>query len=87
MLTLKKLEKAGFTVDVIPRIDMKPRDLFEVTLTRKCGAWVSLLANRDLVENRMSILYDNLVHKFHYEIEPVKSIGRGDLRMTSYYDI
>jgi uncharacterized protein (DUF1015 family) len=83
MITLEKLEKAGFTVNIVPRIDMKPRKMFEVTLSRD-GKWVSLIANEDAVENRKSILYDHLVNRYHWEISHIKDIGRGDLRMTNF---
>lgn len=84
-MTKEEIEKAGFQIEVVPRIDMKPRELFEVRLSNEKGH-VTLICNQDALTNRISILYENLVYRFHIEIAEIAAFGRGDMKCTSFYD-
>ena len=65
-------------------MDMRPRRIVEVRLS-KDDEYVSLLCTDEALENRLEMIYDTLMVRFHTEVAPIPDFGRGDIRVVDFF--
>jgi len=83
-MKLQEIIDRGFTLNAVPRIDMRPRRIVEVRLSDDQGH-VSLLCSEEAYEQRLEIMIDTLMVRFHSEVAPIPNFGRGDIRIVDFF--
>ena len=83
-MKIEEIEKRGFQVTAAARIDMRPRRIIEVRLS-KDDEYVSLLCTDEALENRLDVIHATLMVRFHTEIAPIPDFGRGDIRVVDFF--